>query len=212
MDRFGSRWEKHWERVEANWRKRITPGDLVLIPGDHSWAMRLDEAAADLQWISDLPGTKVLIRGNHDYWWQSLGKIRTRFPGLTFLQNDSITVGDIGVCGTRGWNLPPRSGFVDAEDTKIYSRELERLKLSIASLPAHAERKVAMIHYPPLLPSHSESDFSRMLSAAAVDHCVYGHMHAGNNHRPVQGIHGGVDYHLVACDMVEFQPIELSWS
>jgi predicted phosphohydrolase len=211
MDRFGARWERHWERIERSWRERIDQDDVVLIPGDHSWAMRLDEAEADLSWLAALPGHKVLIRGNHDYWWQSLGKIRSRFPGLTFLQNDAYTIGDVTICGSRGWNLPGR-GFSDPEDEKIYKRELERLRLSAQGLSPTAPHRVAMLHYPPLLPQQMETDFTRILEEARIEACVYGHLHAGSGHRPVQGLRRGVSYHLVACDQIDFQPVELEWS
>ncbi|CAN0433557.1 unnamed protein product, partial [Phaeothamnion confervicola] len=100
MDRFGSHWSNHWERIEEAWRAVITEDDLVLLPGDHSWAMKLDEADLDLGFIQSLPGHKVLCRGNHDYWWQSIGKVKAAFPGLHFLQNDAITIGDVALGGT----------------------------------------------------------------------------------------------------------------
>jgi len=212
MDRFGEHWERHYERVAESWKAQITPDDLVLIPGDHSWAMRLPEADADLQYIADLPGHKALIRGNHDYWWQSLGKIRARHPGLTFLQNDSARFGDIAVCGTRGWNLPPKAGFTDPQDEKIFQREVERLRLSAQSMPKDARHRVAMIHYPPLFVYQKDTEFTRVFEEFGIQAVVYGHMHLNQGHRPFEGARNGVSYYLVSCDFLDFKPrpIELS--
>ena len=207
MDRFGSHWHRHWERVESAWRERISEQDLVLLPGDHSWAMHLEEADLDLGFIQSLPGHKVLTRGNHDYWWQSLGKIRSAFPGLRFIQNDALTLGDYTIGGTRGWLLPPRNGFEDPGEEKIYRRELERLRLSLNQLSKKATHRIAMIHYPPLFGNLRDSDFARILSEARIHLCVYGHIHRNHSQKPFQGVHEGVEYRLVSCDMIDFQPI-----
>ena len=211
MDRFGPHWSKHWERIEQAWREVIHEEDLVLLPGDHSWAMRLEEADLDLGFIQSLPGHKVLIRGNHDYWWQSIGKIKNAFPGLHFLQNDALTVGQATIGGTRGWLLPPRQGFQDANDEKIYRRELERLRLSFQQLSPDAPYRIAMLHYPPLFPNHRETEFHKILNQAKIDICVYGHIHRTHSTKPFQGKLEGVDYHLVSCDMLDFKPRHIAW-
>lgn len=211
MDRFGPHWERHWEKVERSWRERITPDDLVLVPGDHSWALKLDEARQDLEWISQLPGHKVLVRGNHDYWWQSLGKVRKAFPGLTFLQNDAARFGDAALCGTRGWDLPGKNGFETEEDEKIYRREVERFKLALNSLDKTAPYRIALLHYPPLFPFRRESEFTQLMETHRIDICVYGHMHQGGGVKAFQGEQNGVHYYLVSCDMIGFEPIEIPW-
>jgi predicted phosphohydrolase len=211
MDRFGDHWYKHWEKVEHSWRQRITPKDLVLLPGDHSWALKLEEATQDLEFIEKLPGHKVLVRGNHDYWWQSLSKVRKRFPGLHFLQNDAIRLGPAAICGTRGWDLPGPNGFDNADDEKIYLRELERFKLALEALDPEASVRIAMLHYPPLFPYRRESEFTQLLQSYRIDICVYGHLHRSNGHKPFQGLQGGVQYYLVSCDMIEFQPLSIAW-
>lgn len=210
MDCFGPHWLRHWETVERHWRAAVEEDDLVLLPGDHSWAMRLDEADRDLGFIASLPGTKVLTRGNHDYWWQSLKKIRRRFPQLHFLQNDAAAFGSVGVCGTRGWDLPGPDGFDDEHDEKIYQREIQRLDMSVQALPPGVACRIAMIHYPPLTRNSLDTEFTRILERGQVDFCVYGHLHLGHGHRPVQGIQRGVDYRLVACDSLGFRPLELA--
>lgn len=209
MDRFGDHWLRHWEKVEASWRERITEDDLVLVPGDHSWALKLEEARQDLDWISSLPGHKLLVRGNHDYWWQSLGKVRKTFPGLTFLQNDATRLGDIAVCGTRGWDLPGRDGFATADDEKIFLREIERLRLSLKSMDQHATHRICMLHYPPLFPNRRRSEFTDLLEEYKVDVCVFGHLHRSSGFRPFNITQNGIRYFLVSCDMLDFEPLEI---
>ncbi len=217
MDRFGSVWERHPERIEAAWRERILPEDLVLLPGDLSWGMRVEDARIDLDFISALPGVKVLLRGNHDYWWQSLSKLRKAFPELHFLQNDAFSYAGVGVCGTRGWDLRPARGFDDPDDDKIYKREVERLKLSIQALPRTATRRIAMLHYPPLMPYQKDTEFSRLLSESDIELCVYGHLHLANIDdetsgppaKPFEGEYRGVQYRIVACDRLNMVPLEL---
>lgn len=209
MDLFGDHWGRHWEKVEANCRQRVADDDLLLLPGDHSWAMKLEQADQDLNFISNLPGIKVLCKGNHDYWWQSLGKVRKRFPGLHFLQNDAVQVGPVALCGSRGWDLPGPDGFEDAHDEKIYRREVERLKLSTGALAQDARLRIALVHYPPLTQRQPETEVTRVLEAANIDVCVYGHLHLGGNHRPMRGLRNGVHYHLVSCDFLDFCPIQV---
>lgn len=209
MDVFGPQWERHWEKVEENWRSRVSEEDAVLLPGDHSWGMRLEEARPDLEFLDSLPGRKVLIRGNHDYWWQNIGRLRRRFPGLTFVQNDAVALNGVGVCGTKGYLLPGPEGFADPHDEKLYERERERLRLSLAALPADAERRIAMLHYPPLLPRQRDTGFTELLEQAGIDLCIYGHLHRLKGIRPFQGEHRGVRYVLVSCDFVGFSPVRL---
>lgn len=218
MDRFGSVWKLHHQRVEENWRAMIGAQDLVLLPGDLSWGMRLEDAQIDLDFIAALPGCKVLLRGNHDYWWQSLSKLRKAFPALHFLQNDAFSFENVGVCGTRGWDLRPARGFEDEHDETIFKREVERLKLSIQALPKKAERRIAMLHYPPLLPHQKDTEFSRLLTESKIDLCVYGHLHLANIDdetsgppaRPFEGEYRGVLYRIVACDRLDMVPLELT--
>jgi predicted phosphohydrolase len=213
MDKFGPHWHDHPQRIAEACRATIAEEDLFLIPGDHSWALRLEEAEQDLRFIESLPGRKILCRGNHDYWWQGIGKVRERFPGLTFLQNDAVQVSpSISVCGTRGWTLPGTPGYQANKDEKYLSREVQRLKLSLAGLNPEATLKICLIHYPPLLSSSLYTPFSEALAEAKVDLCVYGHIHLsrwGTNEVPsFNGRHFGVRYQLVSCDVLEFAPWE----
>ncbi len=138
MQVFGAHWEGHWDRIRADWRARVQPEDTVLIPGDISWAMQIENAMDDLRAIAELPGRKILLRGNHDYWWCGISRLRELLPtGMYALQNDAMRLEDTAYCGTRGWTLPAGAGA--AEDEKIYRRELLRMEMSLEALGEEEE-------------------------------------------------------------------------
>lgn len=214
MDKFGEHWSLHHEKIGESWRRDVTPEDIVLIPGDHSWALKLDEAIPDLTWIGALPGTKVMGKGNHDLWWHSPARLEALgLPQTKWLQNNAFIFGDVGIVGTRGWSFP-RGGDTDEDrqDEKIYRREIERLKLSYQAIgklrkdapPLRA--LVCMLHYPPLLSDRRESEFSELLEGEGTTHCVYGHMHLSHRHRVFRGEQRGVRYECVSCDFNDFAP------
>ena len=131
MDIFGKSWVNYFELICADWKAKVSQDDVVLLPGDFSWAMRMEDALADFELVAQLPGKKVILRGNHDYWWNTLSQVRNAIPKDFFaLQNDCLRFGDVLICGTRGWVCPDGDNL-NAEDKKIYLREVERLKLSI---------------------------------------------------------------------------------
>jgi predicted phosphohydrolase len=205
MDVFGEAWRGHAEKLERNWRERVTQDDLVLIPGDISWAMQLSGALPDLSFIGSLPGKKILLKGNHDYWWSAIGRVRSSLPdGMRAIQNDSIVEGDIGFCGTRGWLCPGSNNF-DAEDQKIYSRELDRLTLSLNSLKP-VKTKIAMLHFPPFADKEKGSGFTERMEAAGVQIVLYGHLHGEANRHAFEGERNGIVYHCVAADKLDFSP------
>ena len=205
MDVFGEAWRGHAEKLKRNWRERVQADDLVLVPGDISWAMQLSAALPDLSFIGDLPGKKILLKGNHDYWWSAIGRVRASLPeGMRALQNDSIVENGIGICGSRGWLCPGSNNF-NAEDQKIYLRELDRLALSLSSLPA-VETKIAMLHFPPFADKEKGSGFTERLEAAGVQIAVYGHLHGEANRYAFEGERNGVYYHCVAADKLDFAP------
>jgi len=210
MDVFGPAWERHAERIDANWRARVGADDWVLVPGDISWAMTLEEAAADLAFLGDLPGRKILLKGNHDYWWGSRAKVEAVLPaGLTLLQNDAVDLGEgTGVVGTRGW-LPPGAPRATDQDRKIYDRELQRLALSLQAAGDRFERLVAMLHYPPIYAGLGETGFVPLLRDAGVRVCLYGHLHGPDHRYAVEGERDGVRYVFVAADAVDFTPQEI---
>jgi len=217
MDVFGPHWENHFERISEDWRARVSDEDIVLIPGDISWAMQLSDALEDLRRIGQLPGRKLILRGNHDYWWSSLTQLRCSLPeNMHAVQNDAYDAGDVVFCGTRGWMIPPAvvsgaahpQGAVQSQDEKLYRREAMRLEISLqAARRLAGERPVfAMMHYPPILPecAREGTEFTRLMTQYGVVRCVYGHLHGQSVQRGYSGVYNGVQYDLVSCDALRF--------
>ena len=204
MDVFGPHWKDHFQRVSQDWCSRVGPGDVVLLPGDISWAMRLEEALEDLESIGRLPGRKILLRGNHDYWWSSIGRVRRALPeGMYALQNDSLSIDGRLYAGSRGWILPGPDCAED--DLRIYSRERLRLEMSLKHARRVDEKApiTALLHYPPM--TDDEPGFSDLLEAYGVSDCVYGHLHGPAIYGAVRGQRGSVHYHQVSCDGLDFK-------
>ncbi len=206
---FGPGWDNHPQKVRQNWNRTVSDGDLTIIPGDISWAMKLEEAAADLNWLAGLNGQKLLIRGNHDYWWTSIGKVRAALPeGLHALQNDHFPWGSLAICGTRGWLCPGEEGFNSQHDEKIYRRELLRLQMSLESArKAGFTEIVAALHYPPYNRRGQSSGFTDLLEQYGVKICVFGHIHDAGREYIFQGRRNGVTYRFAAADGVDFTPV-----
>lgn len=215
MDVFGPHWENHFERISRDWRAKVADEDVVLIPGDISWAMQLQAALEDLRRIAQLPGRKLILRGNHDYWWSSLTQLRCSMPdGMYAVQNDAYDAGDVVFCGTRGWMIPPSvlSGEGEnaalSQDEKLYRREALRMEMSLKTARRIAgDRPVfAMMHYPPLLPEHTRcgTEFTRLMTLYGVSRCVYGHLHGPSVQRGYTGMYNQVQYDLVSCDALGF--------
>lgn len=213
MDVFGEQWVDHAGKMAEAWDRIVGDDDIVLCPGDLSWAMRLEDARADLDWIGARKGRlKVLGRGNHDYWWSAIGKVRKALPeGCVALQNDAVDLGDVVVAGSRCWAAPGALDFSEA-DRKIYERELGRLRLSLEAGQRLAKGRplVASIHYPPFGADGRATGFSELLEEHGVTLCVYGHLHGRHAHRTaVVGEVRGIHYRLIACDYLGFAPIKL---
>jgi hypothetical protein len=207
MDKFGDHWRDHGTRIAAAWDACVGDDDVVLVCGDSSWAMRWNEFEPDLAWIAARRGRKILIRGNHDYWWPSIGKLRSLLPaGMMALQNDHVTLDDVTIIGTRGWLCPGARGFKD-EDQKIYDREVQRLRLSIGSAP-QTQPLFAALHYPPTNERLEATGFTEALREARVRGCVYGHVHGDRALKITpNGDIDGVRYRLVSSDVVQFSPV-----
>jgi predicted phosphohydrolase len=211
MDIFGDRWRNHPQRIAAAWRERVGDDDTVLIAGDISWALKLPEAVPDLQWLAELPGRKVLSRGNHDYWWESAGRVRRQLPpSLALVQGDALDLGDAVVCGTRGWITPETPGFKPTEDQVVYNRELVRLDLALnaaCKLAAETKPIIVMFHYPPFL-DRRPTEFAHRIAAAGAAACVYGHLHRPQDWATAtQGLVDSVYYQLTSCDYLGFGPV-----
>ena len=209
MDVFGMHWRDHKDRIAEAWQDLIGPEDLVLIPGDISWAMYLSDAMADLRFLGELNGTKLLLRGNHDYWWQSVTKVRAALPeGMYALQNDVFRFGDVFIAGTRGWTIPQSSHYKESEDRKLYERERIRLDLSLSGLPAGAPC-IGMMHFPPFSESGEKSAFAERFRQAGVSDVVYGHLHGASHRFAFCGESDGIRYHLVSADYLDFVPKQI---
>jgi len=170
--------------------------------------MKLDQAREDLAYLGSLPGRAVIIRGNHDYWWQAIGKVRRALPpNVTALQHDHVPLaGPWAVCGARGWTLPGTEGFTE-DDRRIYEREVQRLALSLESaVKAGLRPAIAMMHFPPAQRDGAPTEFTRLLEEYDVKLCVYGHLHGESARGALRGTRRGVRYELVACDAIGFAP------
>lgn len=212
MDVFGEAWRDHASRMAAAWDATVAPDDAVLLPGDLSWARDLEEAADDLAWIGARPGWKLLLKGNHDTWWKSAGKVRRALPGgCAILQNDAHDLGGTVVVGARGWTAPG-DPHAAAGDEAVFARELERLRLSIADADrrfGRASPRIAMLHYPPLLEGRDPTEVVSVLRASGVGLCVYGHLHGADHALAVTGERDGIRYVFVAADAVAFTPVRV---
>ncbi len=211
MDVFGERWRDHAQRIGQAWHERVAPDDVVLLAGDISWALKWPQAEIDLRWIADLPGTKVLTKGNHDYWWDAGRKHRAGFaPGMFLLEGDAVEVGGWVLCGTRTWLAPDHPAYKDDEDERIYTRELGRLERALAAaqrLSAGEKPIGVLIHYPPFYPNKDSTTFATMIARAGAQFCVYGHLHRRADwNSAVQGVRDNVRYHLTSCDFLGFKP------
>ncbi len=214
MDIFGPGWDNHFERIVDDWNKKVSDDDLVLIPGDISWGMYLEEAKPDLDLIAKLKGKKVIIRGNHDYWWKSITAVRGALQeNMYALQNDAIRFDGVTICGTRGWTVPEIEGdFKDADDEKIFNREIIRLELGLKALDEISkpeDKRIVMIHYPPFNAKILPSPFTRLCEKYKIDYVVYGHLHGKYCRIKHEIVQNGVKYFLTSCDQVNCELVSI---
>ena len=208
MSVFGPQWEGHFDKIRADWTSRVGPEDLVLIPGDISWAMQLEAAVPDLMRIAELPGRKVLLRGNHDYWWSGISRLRAVLPeGMYAVQNDALSLDGVTVAGSRGWTLPGPG--VTAEDERIYQRELARLALSLDQASRLGGRLIVMTHYPPVGENGAPTEASGLITASGARYCVYGHLHGASGRSAFNGTIDGTEFMCVSCDQLDFRLREI---
>ncbi len=212
MDMFGGEWVDHPSRIRASWEKLVSPCDVVLVPGDISWGMNLEQAAADLAFLQRLPGTKFICKGNHDYWWQSPSKVRGLLgEGVTPLANTAVDLGAFVLATSRGWSTPQWEGFSPENDSKVYLRELQRMDAALAAAARFPGKPVAyMMHYPPVVDGRPTA-FAEKLSASGVRICVYGHLHFEGRWNPhVNTAYGGTIFRLVSSDFLGFTPLDIT--
>ncbi|MBP5176992.1 MAG: metallophosphoesterase [Clostridia bacterium] len=205
MDVFGGGWLDYENKIIADWGQKVTDDDVVLIAGDISWAMDLKDAMTDLEPFAALKGKKVMIRGNHDYWWKSLSKIRAALPaGFYVLQNDAIRIGDVVLCGSRGWTVEGANDFTD-EDKKLYLREAERLRLALSAakkIRQDGDTLIVMIHFPPFNVRREKSLYTSLFEEFGVNKVVYGHLHGKDCKADLYLKMDGIEYYLTSCDQV----------
>lgn len=207
MDVFGSGWENHFEKIKADWTKKVTDDDVVLICGDISWGTDLEEGLFDLKRLACLKGKKIFIRGNHDYWWNGITKLRDRAPDGTFyfLQNDCVRLDGAVICGSRGWACPGSADYTE-RDERLYLREAERFKLcfkEVEKVRREGDKLLVMIHYPPFSAKSPETLFTKMFEEAGADKVIFGHIH-GETYFPYRTVKNGIEYVLTSCDKVGF--------
>ena len=212
MDIFGGEWVGHTEKLNTSWRETVKDNDTVIVAGDISWGLRLDEALADLNWIHDLPGKKILFKGNHDLWWSSNKKLNALYDDMTFIQNGGCYMvdEDTYIAGTRGWITPGTDGFTE-HDEKMYKRELLRLRMSIDEAKENgAKRIIGVLHYPPCDIKRGFSGFTDIFEEYGIKNVVYGHLHGESAHRTrIEGEIRGVNYNLISVDYTKGKLIEI---
>lgn len=209
MDIFPG-WEDHVGRIERNWRTQVGADDYVVVNGDFSWAMSLDEAIADFSFLQSLPGKKLLLKGNHDYWWTTMRKMNSfldihGFTSVSMIHNSAQPVGSVCVCGTRGW-------FVDSaqqETGKIMQREVGRLRTSVEAAVKTGLEPVAFLHYPPVYGSFVCRELLDVLVEGGVKRCYYGHLHARAAANAFEGVYDGIRLRLVSADHAGFAPVRV---
>lgn len=226
MNIFGEEWENHAEKIETAWKSRVAKDDLVLIPGDISWAMKFENALIDLKWIDSLPGTKIIIKGNHDYWYTSISKMAPSLPSsIIILHNNAYHYTDIAIGGTRLWDCKEFNfdEYIDIKENKhmqeekisfeqsekIYQRELLRLEESLKQMDKSAKFRIAMTHYPPVSADLQDSEASKILEKYHINVCVFGHLHSLKKNLQMFGEKNNIQYILTSCEYINFTPIKI---
>lgn len=209
MDIFGG-WANYVERISENWERLVSEDDTVVIPGDVSWAMDLEGAAADFRFIHELKGTKIISKGNHDYWWTTGAKMNrffsdNGFDSIKILHNNHYAYGQYGICGTRGWI----NDDGEPADAKVLAREAGRLETSIASAEKEGLEPIVFLHYPPLYGNEYNYDILDVMYRHRIKRCFYGHVHGKGHQYAVNGERDGIDFRLVSGDYVQFAPYKI---
>lgn len=208
MDIFHG-WDNYLERLTANWKKLVADDDTVVIAGDISWAMKLNDCGKDFEYINSLPGQKILLKGNHDYWWDTVSKINRflsekKFDTIKVLFNNSYEVDNYVLCGTRGWSIECEKD----EDIKILNRECGRLRLSLEDAEKSNKQPIVFFHYPPVYGNNVCREIIDILKEYNIKKCYYGHIHGSNMIKAaLNGEFEGINFKLVSCDAVSFTPI-----
>ncbi len=207
MNVFGENWEGHFEKIKSDWEEKVTDGDVVLIAGDISWGMKLEEGLFDVRSLASLKGKKIFVRGNHDFWWSGISRVRAGAPdsSFCFLQNDCVKIGKYIVAGSRGWTCPGSADFTE-HDEKLYRREAERFRLALTAAEkarTEGDELIALIHYPPFNVKKEDTLFTALFEEFGVSRAVFGHLH-GSGYFPLRTEKNGITYYLTSCDKARF--------
>ncbi len=211
MNVFGEKWDNYEEKIKENWNSLVGADDIVIIAGDISWAMQIKDTKKDFEYIAGLNGKKIIVRGNHDYWWKAISTIRESVPeGIFAIQNDAIKIENAIFCGSRGWLVEERGKTLSKEDQKIYDRELIRLEMALkraTELKTETDEIVCILHYPPFNSDLDDNEFTALIEKYNIKTVVYGHLH-GKIKYPTSLIEkNGVNYYLTSCDKINFTPL-----
>lgn len=201
-------WEDYQEKIEQNWLCTVKTNDTVVIAGDTSWGMTLQQATPDFEFLQNLPGQKIILKGNHDYWWTTIKKMEyyfasNKFDSIKILHNNHYAHGDYGICGTRGWvNMPG-----EVHDEKVLKREVQRLETSIKSAVSAGLEPMVFMHYPPIYASNFNYDILEILYRYNIKDCYYGHIHGHTAHELcVTNMYDDIHFHLISSDYLQFMP------
>jgi len=210
MDIFGENWKNHSNKIKKNWIEYVGKNDTIIIPGDVSWAKNMTEFMPDIEFINSLPGTKIFVSGNHDYWWNSTSALNDLYNNMFFIKNSFYPLENFALCGTRGW-LCPNDTFFTSHDEKIYKREVSRLKTSLdLAISAGFSEIVVMTHYPVTNDKRENSSFVDVIKKYPVKKVIYGHLHGIESfYSSFMGIVDGIEYVLVSADFLNFKPVKI---
>ena len=216
MDIFGDNWENHYIKIKEDWIKKVKENDTVLIPGDFSWETYLEDTYKDFKFLNDLPGRKILLKGNHDYWWTTLTNIKNYlkendFNSIDILFNNSYNVENYIIAGTRGWD------YTKSNERKIIEREINRLELSLkdAKEKNNEETKdiIVCMHYPPISKNYLDNEFEKkilyLLKEYHVKKCLYGHLHGASHMAAINDCIEGIEFKLVSADYLDFKLLKI---
>ncbi len=217
MGIFGENWEGHEEKIKKDWKEKVTENDLVVIPGDFSWSTYLKDTYEDFDYLNKLPGKKILLKGNHDYWWTTVTSMRkflkeNNFQTIDFVYNTAYEFENYIIAGTRGWGQNE-----EGEDKKLLKREVARLELSLEKALEQKEKQekeiLVFLHYPPIIHSnlinHEMSEFVKVLKKYDIKKCYYGHLHSSSIREAVEGNYYGIDFKLVSADGLDFKLLKV---
>lgn len=213
MDIFGAAWTNYVEHIADNWQTNIKDSDTVVIAGDFSWATYIEQAFKDFEFIHRLNGRKIIVKGNHDFWWTTMSKLNkymseNQFDNIYFLQNNSFMYEDIAICGTRGWIHPAWDKFTE-DDKRLFERETLRLKLSLDTAGDCRERYV-FTHFPPMSDKCESNAVTDLMEEYGVSKCIYGHLHAHSHKNAINAVIRGIEYRLVSGDFIAFNPVQIA--